>query len=75
MFHVSSGTLWLKDPLTIKERREAILKSGIKPLSIVKGWIQSPHGRGYPRHEKEEGMYMHGQWFMSMVEGRGMLPG
>lgn len=75
MLDVSVETLWLEDQLTIKERREPILKSGIKALRIIKGWTQSPDRRGYPRHEKEEEVYMHGQWFMSMVEGRGMLPG
>ena len=48
MFNVSGDSLVKRAQLTIKERREAVLESGLKLLRIMKGWDLKARYRGGP---------------------------
>ena len=75
MFNVSGNSPVKRGQLNIKERREVVLESGLKPLRIMKGWDPKARYRGGP--QTVEGRENVCGWAVVCKRGgrRGRLPG
>lgn len=71
MFNVGGNSPVESSSLNTKERRETVHERGIEHLRNVKEWDPEPRQRGSPRQEKEKGMQVFRQWFISTSGRRG----